>query len=323
LLAAVFAALAAPPSAGAHLRSGTVAVDYIATVSRPATRAFSARIYESDRAIALTSAPGHTVVVIGYVGEPMLRLSGEGVAVNSASPSAAAAGLLTGTARVDASRTRWLIRGGRSAVWHDRRSAGLPAGVTRGTWRIPLVVDGRRVELTGTLVRLRRPALWPWAIVVVCLLVAGALLPLRRGAKAVRSGAIAAAVVACAAAAEIAVVFALDRYASPGTWIAGGDELVLLAVGVGVLVWAPRQAQMPVAVGLGLLSVAVGVSKGAAFLHGGVLSLAAGATRPMLSIALGAGCAATICGCVAQVRASDGRAPVESLPPRRRATARR
>jgi len=314
LLACAATALAAPAPAAAHLRSGTVAVDYDATVSQPAPAAFTARIYQSDRAVGLTVRPGHVVLVKGYLGEPMLRLSGSGVGVNAASPTAAGAGLFPGSARAVAARPVWHVRPGRTAVWHDRRTAGLPAGVARGGWRIPLVVDGRRLVLTGTLVRLPRPAIWPWSIVLALCLGAGVLLPLRLGTTAVRRAALVAAVVASAAAAEVAIAFALDPYASPGTWIAGIDELALLAAGLAVLVWAPRQAHVPAAVGIGLLAVAVGLSKGAAFLHAAALSLAAGATRPMLAIAIGAGCAAAISGWLAYVRASERTDPVE-MPP--------
>ncbi len=95
--AALFVALLAPAAAGAHLRTGTVAVGYGASVrtpSRTAGAAYTVGVYQSDRALHLTVSRGHTVVVIGYLGEPLLRIGPAGVAVNLRSPTAAAAGLL-------------------------------------------------------------------------------------------------------------------------------------------------------------------------------------------------------------------------------------
>jgi hypothetical protein len=99
------------------------------------------------------------------------------------------------------------------------------------------------------------------------------------------------------AAIVTAVGFALDDYASPGTWIASLDELVFVAVGFGVLAWGPRSAQAPAAIGLGLLCAAVGISKGAVFLHPIVLSSLPGtAARLFVALAVGAGFAATVLG---------------------------
>ncbi|HET8605889.1 MAG TPA: hypothetical protein VFL66_02560 [Gaiellaceae bacterium] len=50
--------------------------------------AFSVRVLPSDRALALSVRPGHSVVVLGYLGEPFLRVDRRGVAVNAASPTA-------------------------------------------------------------------------------------------------------------------------------------------------------------------------------------------------------------------------------------------
>jgi hypothetical protein len=56
------------------------------------------------------------------------------------------------------------------------------------------------------------------------------------------------------------------------SWIAVADEFVFAAVGFGVLAWGPRNADVPAAIGLGLLGLATGLSEGGVFLHGGVLS---------------------------------------------------
>ncbi|HVS85667.1 MAG TPA: hypothetical protein VHD91_08540, partial [Gaiellaceae bacterium] len=142
--AAWLGALLAPGVASAHLRTGTVAVGYAATVTSPASPAFTAQIYRSDLGVHLTVRPGHTVVVLGYLGEPFLRVGPAGVAVDGASPTAAATGLVArGTAG------GWRLRPGRSATWHDGRVSRLRAGATSARWTIPLRVDGGRATLGG------------------------------------------------------------------------------------------------------------------------------------------------------------------------------
>jgi hypothetical protein len=296
-LAVAVSALVAPAVAGAHLRSGTVAVDYKASLAAPEQPAFVARVFQSDRALSLTVRPGHSVVVIGYLGEPFLRLDDAGLAVNAASPTSVEAGVLPKGELVGGATIVWrLRRGRRSVVWHDARVQGLPPGADHGSWTVPLLVDGRRARLTGELVRDPRPLIWPW--LVAAALWIGAILAfafLRR--RSLSFASVASAVAASVAAAITALGFALDTYASPGTWIAGLDEIAFIAVGLGVLAWGPRAAQAPATIGLGLLAAAVGVSKGAVFLHPIALSLLPGlATRLCVALSIGSGVVAALLG---------------------------
>ena len=66
--AVAMACLAGARPASAHLRSGTVAVDYRASVSHPVSRAYSAQIYQGDHGLSLTLRPRHVVLVLGYLG---------------------------------------------------------------------------------------------------------------------------------------------------------------------------------------------------------------------------------------------------------------
>lgn len=289
--------LVAPAVAGAHLRAGTVAVDYRATLASPRRPAFAARVYQSDRALSLSVARGHSVVVRGYLGEPFLRLDDAGLAVNAASPTSFGTGLLPKGAYVARTKVAWRLQPGRrSVVWHDTRVQGLPPGVVRGRWSVPILVDGHPDRLEGELIRIPPPAIWPWAL--AALLPAGVLVLLfTRRRRALHIAAVVFALAACSAAAVTAVGFALDTYASPGTWIAGLDELVFVAVGVGVLAWGPPSARAPAAIGLGAISAAVGISKGAVFLHPVVLSVFPGElARLLAAVAIGAGVAAAVAG---------------------------
>src|ERR1700761_5038036 len=99
---ALVAALAGPASATAHIRSGVIASDYRAALHRISgapRSAATARLYASDRALRLDVARGHRVSVLAASGAPVLRID----------------------ARSEP----------RSAIWHDPRLRGLPAGRTR------------------------------------------------------------------------------------------------------------------------------------------------------------------------------------------------
>src|SRR2546423_15665993 len=81
-------ALAAPGPASAHIRTGSVAVDYRARVF--STRLpLTAHVYLGDRALLLSVRRGHSVTVLGYGGEPFLRIDGSGLTVSRPPPPAA------------------------------------------------------------------------------------------------------------------------------------------------------------------------------------------------------------------------------------------
>lgn len=294
---ALAAALAAPSTAAAHLRTGTVAVDDRArVVSR--SHAFTAGVYLSDRALHLTVRRGHTVVVLGYLGGPFLRIDAAGVWIDDAAATARAAGLVPRGSPPG----RRLERGRHAVVWHDSRVQALPPGVRRASWTIPIVVDGQRRAIAGTVERLAAPALWPWLLVAALVaLVAGGAAHGRARVVAVAAGAAASACAVVAAAG-----FALGAYASPGTWIATVDEVLFALAGLAVLAWGPRGARVAIGGGLGVLGLAVGLSRGAIFLHPIVLSaLPATLTRALVAVAVGGGLAAAIAGTASYARVEE------------------
>ena len=261
-----------PSSADAHLRTGTVAVDYRASLEHPVTAAYRARIFQSDRGLSLMIVPGHAVVLIGYLGEPVFRLGPGGLAVNAASPTAVVAGLLPKARQVSSTAARWLTQPGRRSVtWHDARDQTLPVGVARGPFSVPLLVDGRRSALTGRLVREPAPLLWPWVAALIAGL-AAVLALVRLGQGRLRTTGIGLAIAGAGCGTVVAGAFALDTYSSAGTWIEGADEVVFVAVGLGMLLRGPRGWQPAAAGGTGLVAVAMAISKGAVFLHPIVLA---------------------------------------------------
>jgi hypothetical protein len=280
--------LATPAAADAHLRSGTVAVDYQAIVSRADTSAYAAQIFQSDRALSLTVKTGHLVVLLGYLGEPVFRLDAAGLWVNADSPTAVVLRLTRKSQGALTSVPRWrLERGRNSVVWQDRRAQALAPGVGHGVWSVPLIVDRQRARLAGVLRRFPASPAWPWLGVLAVLLAAGlSPLALRRRRLAATTFAVAAAV----ASVVTLVAFMLDAYASQGTWIEGFDALVFLGVGVWVLRRGPEHWHVAAAIGLGLVALAVGLLDGAIFFHPVVLAiLPATAIRVFDVVAIGAG----------------------------------
>jgi hypothetical protein len=322
------AVLASPVAASAHLRSGTIAVDYQARVLRPNTYAYSAQIYQSDHGLSLTVKPGHVVVMLGYLGEPVFRLDRVGLWVNAASPTAVAVRLLHKAQAIDAPTPRWrLLSGEHSAVWHDARAQQLPPGVDQGAWSVPLIVDRRSARLEGELRRFPAPSLWLWLVILACVLGASAAPLLLRRRDLARAGAIGCAILAATASVVIALAFALDAYASPGTWIVGLDVIAFLAVGVGVLLRGPQNLHVAGAIGIGLVSLAVGLLDGAVFLHPIVLAILPGTVIRFAEVmAIGAGLNAAALGSmffaeIAEAVLDSGRdlglrAPVEGAPER-------
>lgn len=273
LCAVLAVALLFPPAAAAHLRSGTVAVDYRARIVIRPVGPVSVGVYESDRALHVSARPGHSVVVFGYLGEPLLRIDDTGPATALHSPTAEA--------------TRLVVHG-RTAIWHDVRTS-------RPRWRVPMSVDGFSTVLTGTTTKLAHPALWPWLLVVAFVALV-----------AVRSSPSVLGIASATAAVVVAAAFMASAYASPGTWIAGADEIFFIAAGLGVLRWGPPAARLPSALWLGLVGLAVGLSKGQVFLHALVLSALPGTVvRLGATIAIGAGLSAAVAGCIAYVRSES------------------
>lgn len=265
--ALALACLATPGTARAHLRSGTVAVDYQASVRHPDTTAYSSRIFQSDRALGLTVKPGHTIVLVGLLGEPVFRLDGAGLWVNQTSPTAAADRLVAKTDPTAVPGPRWRLWRGRLRRVAGRKGAGPPgrrgAGILE---RAP----GRRPapsRLVGQLHRLPSPLLWPWLALLAAILTAAAL-PMYTGrANRARVEVIGLALLRALASAVLAVAVAFDAHASPGTWVESADGIVFIAIGGGLILRGPRHRHAGAAIGIGLLGVGIGVSKGVVLFH--------------------------------------------------------
>ncbi|BCJ58233.1 hypothetical protein [Micromonospora endophytica] len=187
LLAGTIAALlttAAPAAAhGADAPNGS---DYRTEVTAvtPADGQLRVRVVEAGARLELTNTGSEPVEVIGYSGEPYLRVGPDGVFENTRSPATYLNRTIAGDtvlpAEVDpAAAPNWRrVDDGPTARWHDQRTlwreAGPPAQVRAAPdrehrvrdWVVPLrAADGPR-EIRGTLDWVPPPDAYAWWVVV-------------------------------------------------------------------------------------------------------------------------------------------------------------
>jgi hypothetical protein len=166
-------------------------------------------------------------------------------------------------------------------------------------WTVPLIVDGHSERLEGEMWRFAAPSIWVWLGVLACLLAAAVGPLLLRARDHARGAAKRFAAVAAGASAIVVVAFALDAYASPGTWIEGFDAIAFVAVGVWAMLRAPEHLRLAGAIGVGLVGLAVGLLAGPVFLHPIVLAVLPGTVVRLLVVAaIGAGLSAAVLGCL-------------------------
>jgi hypothetical protein len=156
------------PAAAAH---GGGARGYVSTLERvePHTRGLEVRVLDGDDRLGLRNETGTDVVVPGYDGEPYLRFTTRAVYRNTRSPATYLNEERYGNVALpeDASSKAdpvWRKVADRSYYeWHDHRihwmSPVAPPQVRAASderhhvldWRIRLTVDGRPVDLRGSL----------------------------------------------------------------------------------------------------------------------------------------------------------------------------
>ena len=185
LIAAAAASGAAPSGAAAHGPVAPVASSYLARV-RTAPAGLRARVVDGDQRMWLRVPPDQTVVVLDYRGAPYLRFTRRGVAVNRNSSmyylNQAPVALGPPPSLTVSTPPHWRrVSGGDAYNWHDGRLHALatvalaPGQRFVGTWRVPLIVDGRASAITGGLWHADDPSIvwfWPIAVLLLCVLAA-------------------------------------------------------------------------------------------------------------------------------------------------------
>jgi hypothetical protein len=183
-VAGVLAATASVPAvAQAHGPVAPVALDYLALV-RQLPPGLDAKVVDGDQRMWLQVPAGETVVVLDYRGAPYLRFTRQGVAVNHNSPmyylNQTPVALRPPPSLGPKTPPKWLpVTSAHAYGWHDGRLHALaavalaPGASFVGTWRVPIVVDGRSTAISGGLWHRGPPSLvwfWPIAVLLLCLL---------------------------------------------------------------------------------------------------------------------------------------------------------
>jgi hypothetical protein len=245
-IAALGAAFALPSTASAHGKSAPVATNFEARILRlaPASRALEAKVVDGDRALWVRTRAKATVLVPGTEGEPLLLFVPAGVFVNLRSLTAQSDGIdrleLRPAADPRAPPMWHRLTSGHTYLWHEHRLHALEAlarghrgeGVL-GRWSVPLLVDGRRHELTGVLVYRPPGSTWPW------ILLAGVLAVSVAASLAV-SSAFARRVAVLGALAATLLVWAVrlgrESYGRPSVGVTGYVEIAFTSlVGMALL----------------------------------------------------------------------------------------
>lgn len=222
----------------------------------PAVDGLSVEVIGGDAYVVVQVPAGSTLEVVGYEGEPYVRIGEDGtVERNEASPTRwlndARYGELDVTVPPEASAAappRWeVVAGDGEYAWHDHRvhwmSPALPPQVDTGSrevqpvssWELELAVDGEPVVVSGQLDWIPGPsAVVPGALAAMALAAGVALgwLAAGRGPRFALAGAIVAAV--GGAAASVGLPAGADQ--DPILLILPAVTLLLAAVGT----WAVR-----------------------------------------------------------------------------------
>jgi len=256
-------------------------------------------VLDADRQLRLRVDRRLTVVVLGLLAEPFLRFDPTGVWVNRASPTTAVDLLAThgrGWKRVAPAGT---------FAWHDHRlapPAGMAAGTTR-PWSLPLLVDGRRLQLRGEFVRVRRPAVWLWLGVALAAL--GLLCAAARIRPRART-ALAATLAGVAAAAALAATTGFtvgDPLSGGSQWFELACTAVLAVIAAALLRVRDRSARAWGATMVGVVAAVFGLSSLNVLWHGVIVSaLPATVARLAIAVALVGGLAAAVAGVAADER---------------------
>lgn len=216
--------------ASAHTVSGMGASNWMTTLTGidPSRPGLTARVIEGGSRIELTST-GAEVTVLGYDGEPYLRIGPAGVYENLRSPATYLNCSRTGCPVPDRADSRaqpqWdRVSNGPAARWHDHRihwmGNRLPPNVARAPgrahvqaeWRIELQQASAPVVLTGRLSWIPGPSPLPWLLMAVALVGVGLLFGVARRWRAL--------------AGAVGLVTANDLYHATATaWSWSGDAV--------------------------------------------------------------------------------------------------
>ena len=264
-----------PSVAGAH-GGATSGTNYESNVlTTPA--GIAARMVGGDDRLMITRTTPATVIVLGYNGEPYLRLDLRGVWQNERSPAVALNDVRippTTDVGIDTPKgePRWVQTGsGNEVVFHDHRShwmSSKPPAVVRADpsqprtlydWSIPVTVAGQSQTITGDVAWLGAPRAWLWWLITVVAAIGALVIGLKAPLPAFAS-AVVAMLLTIVAGAATGISLQLDLPDSTtGVVVAAAIALLLMAVGLGFAVLTRRTPAHAVTVLLLASMIAGGV----------------------------------------------------------------
>ncbi|MQA12689.1 MAG: hypothetical protein GEV09_00530 [Pseudonocardiaceae bacterium] len=246
-LACLFS-LVNPVPAAAHIAgSGGSPSNFrtVVTDVRPATPGVDVTVGVGGQWVRITNRDAGTIVVLGYRGEPFLRLSQDQVQANQRSITAAEAGLTRRTAAAPDAQPRWQpLSDGGSVTWADARIDPPPdQSDVPGAWQLPLVVDGQQVTVSGDRDRIPPPSPWPWLAGLALIAAGVAVLGWMRHWHRPLAAAVAAGVLAFGLH-LIGTGFAPQRVGAVFGWVAvGAVGLFSVAIGAVAVVSTLRRRE--------------------------------------------------------------------------------
>jgi hypothetical protein len=175
--------------ASAHGLGGLTPTNYESVLQSVSPHVDGVSVHVSDLGtkVEVTNDSGHELVVLGYAGEPYLRIGPRGVFENTRSPatylnrSTTISSAPPKSADPKATPVWRQISSGTSTRWHDHRAHFMgtidPPGVASDPgqrrvvdhWNIPMRLGNETVVARGEIVYVPPPSVWPWVAGAVLL----------------------------------------------------------------------------------------------------------------------------------------------------------
>jgi hypothetical protein len=316
---AALAVATTPAPAGAHGVGGIQPTNYQTRLTsvRPHVSGLTVRSVDLGGRLEVTNHTGHEILVLGYDGEPYLRIGPRGVFENTRSPATYVNRTLTGSTPVPRRASSdappvWRRTGdGPTARWHDHRAHWASAldapGVRRDRdreqivqrFRVELRDRGRPVVVRGIVRWVPGPSPWPWIVAAVVL--AAAVILVARGRAARPAVSVALLAVAVVESAHVVAAWGATTESTGTRLGASVYELGAIAVAIVALVWVRRRgvdAAAPLVLVAGLFAaLAGGLADVSSLTHSQLpTTLPDAAARAIVATALGLGLGLAVTG---------------------------
>ena len=303
--------------AGAHTTGGPPASNFRTELTgvQPPDAGVEVSLAPDHEQLELRVRGSQIATVLGYQGEPYLRVDARGVAENERSPAVATnrTRIPTGSPgrRTDAPQWRRVSRRP-IARWHDHRAHWMggitPDEVRRDPdhqhvvvrWSIPLRIDGHSARIRGRIIWAPPAPAWPWWVASV--IIAGAVVSVAARPRFTRAGLAAALIVMTGT--ETVHLWGGWPYSTGAAVGRLGEaipSIAAIAACLAALAWLLRTTPWRCAPALILAGIFVFVSGGVADLsslsHTFVPSrVSAELVRALIAVALGLGAGTAIAG---------------------------